>query len=139
MRGQELHLGHSAGSGGHHHGLRGTTMAAPGGVPASSSWTTPIAGPDWRREKATRQGRVRVWKWEGGRLVMLEEKGRDGAAAAAGGNCAVLCCAGLGRALLCFAACEGYDVMLMAPHRYGIGMDGWSNKVDCQQEKGGES
>jgi len=80
VRGQELHLGHSAGSGGHHHGLRGTTMAAPGGVPASSSWTTPIAGPDWRREKATRQDRVRVWKWEGGMLVMFGKKGRDGAA-----------------------------------------------------------
>jgi hypothetical protein len=38
-----------------------------------------------------------------------------------------VCCAGL-----CFAACEGYDVMLMTPHRH---RDGWSNKVDCQQEK----
>ena len=62
-----------------------------------------MASPDWRREKATRQGGVRVWKWEGGRLVMLGEKGRDGAATAGA---------------LCFAACEGYDVMLMTPHRH---------------------
>ena len=66
-------------------------MAAPGGMPVSS-WTKPMASPDWRREKATRQGGVRVWKWEGGRLVMLGEKGRDGAAAAGALCCAVLCC-----------------------------------------------
>lgn len=59
-------------------------------------------------------------KWEVARLVMLEEKGRDGAAAAA--------------SVLCFAACEGYDVMLMTAQRGG-GVIKWIVNMRRQGEE----